>query len=84
MEPGDRLAAAWTVVCGPALAGRGTVVGYEQQVLYVAVQDATWQAQMRSMGAVLARQVAQSSGLPVKDIQFEVAHGVDSRRSAAR
>lgn len=84
MQPTDRLAAAWTVACGPALAGRGTVVGYEQRVLHVAVQDSMWLAEMRSMRGVLARRVEQAAGVPVSDIQFEPAGIPNIQRSASR
>lgn len=84
MQPTDRLAAAWTISCGPALAGRGTIIGYEERTLRVAVGDPTWLAQMRSMRSVLARQVAQSAGLPVDDIQFELTQNPSNYRSAAR
>lgn len=84
MEPADRLAAAWTVACGPALAGRGKVIAYRQRTLHVAVEDTTWLAQMRSMRSVLARQVAQSAGLPVDEIQFELNQNPSNHRSAPR
>jgi hypothetical protein len=70
MTPADRLEAAWTIVCGPALAGRGTVVSYDAGTLLVQVEDAVWLAQLRSMGGSLARQIGGSSGIPVERIEF--------------
>ena len=35
----DRLAAAWAVACGKAMAGRGTVVGYADGIVRVQVED---------------------------------------------
>jgi hypothetical protein len=72
LSQADRLAAAWTVACGPALAGYGTVAGYEAGILQVRVQDAIWMAQMRSIRAVLAGQIARSSGVSIDDIQFSL------------
>ena len=70
MEQENRLAAAWTVACGRALADRGTVAGYQDGVLRVEVEDAVWMSQMISMRGVLARQMAEGSGLPVHSIHF--------------
>lgn len=73
----DRLAAAWTVICGRALAGRGSVTGYSRGVVRIEVVDAVWVSQMLSMRGALAAQLAESSGLPVETIEFTV-----QRRSA--
>ncbi|GAC1414502.1 MAG: hypothetical protein NVSMB62_00520 [Acidobacteriaceae bacterium] len=70
MEQENRLAAAWTVACGRALAGRGTIAGYQEGVVRVEVEDAVWMSQMISMRGVLARQMAEGSGVPVDSIHF--------------
>jgi hypothetical protein len=57
----DRLAAAWTVACGRAMAEHGAVVG-----------DAVWMRQMVSLGGVLQRELARIAGLPVAAIHFEL------------
>ena len=72
MEPVDRLAAAWTVACGPALAGRGTVVGYDSSVVHVQVEQAIWLAQMISIRGMLAHRMASASGLTINEIRFEL------------
>ena len=72
MSEEDRLAAAWTVACGPALAGRGTIAGYDRGVVLVTVEEAVWMAQMISLRGALARQMQQAAGLPVERIEFEL------------
>jgi hypothetical protein len=68
----DRLAAAWTVACGRAMAEHGAVVGYADGVVLVEVADAVWMRQMVSLGGVLQRELARIAGLPVAAIHFEL------------
>ena len=68
----DRLAAAWTVACGRAMAGHGVVVGFEAGVVRVEVEDAVWMRQMMSLRGVLEREMARIAGLPVAGIHFEL------------
>ena len=68
----DRLSAAWTVACGPAMAERGVVVGYESGVVRVRVADAVWMNQMLSLRGVLEREMARIAGVPVSGIHFEL------------
>ena len=67
----DRLAAAWPVACGKALAGRGTVVGYADGVVRVQVEDGAWLQQLRSMRGQLAGEMARIAGVRVSEIHFE-------------
>ena len=67
----DRLAAAWPVACGKALAGRGTVVGYADGVVRVQVEDGAWMQQLRSMRGQLAGEMARIAGVTVSEIHFE-------------
>jgi Dna[CI] antecedent, DciA len=71
----DRLAAAWTVACGCAMADRGRVTGYDAGVVRIEVADAVWLNQMRSLGGVLERELAKISGLKVRAIRFELKKG---------
>ena len=71
----DRLAAAWTVACGRAMADHGAVVGYEGGVVRVEVADAVWLKQMISLRGTLEREVARIAGLPVVRIEFETKSG---------
>jgi hypothetical protein len=68
----DRLAAAWTVICGRTLAGRGTVVGVENGTVHVEVVDRVWLRQLASMRASLAAQLGEASGVKVQKIEFAV------------
>lgn len=66
----DRLAAAWTVACGCAMADHGQVVGYEAGVVRVEVSDPVWLRQMISLRSTLERQMAHIAGLQVTTIEF--------------
>jgi hypothetical protein len=71
----DRLSAAWTVACGRAMAGHGTVVGYEAGIVRIEVADAVWLRQMSSLRFTLEREVARIAALPVAGIEFELKAG---------
>jgi hypothetical protein len=71
----DRLAAAWTVACGCAMADRGQVIGYQAGVVRIEVADAVWLRQMISLRSVLERELAKISGLTVTGIHFELQKG---------
>ena len=68
----DRLAAAWTVACGRAMAEHGTVVGYADGVVRVEVNSAEWLRQVTSLSALLQREMARIAGLPIGAIHFEL------------
>lgn len=72
MRPEDRLAAAWPVACGSAMAARGEVTSYEDGVVTVVVSDKEWMQQMRSMSSILERELAKIAGVKVTGIHFEV------------
>ena len=75
----DRLASAWTVACGRAMAERGMVVGYEGGVVRVEVADALWMGQMISLRGELAREMARIARLPVSGIHFELKKAASQR-----
>ena len=68
----DKLAAAWPVACGKTMAERGTVVGYDDGVLRVQVEDRAWLHQLMSMRGQLAREMARIAGVKVSEIHFEM------------
>jgi hypothetical protein len=72
LEAEDRLAAAWPVACGKAMAERGTVVGYADGVVRVEVADEAWLRQMMSMRGQLTGAMAQISRVKVTEIHFEM------------
>ena len=72
MRDEDKLAAAWPVVCGKAMAERGTVVGYVDGMVLVEVADGAWLRQMMSMQGQLAGEIGRIAGVQVRGIHFEV------------
>jgi predicted nucleic acid-binding Zn ribbon protein len=68
----DRLAAAWSVVCGKAMAGHGNVVGYADGIVRVEVEDGAWLRQLMSMRRQLAGEMARTAGVRVGEIHFEI------------
>ena len=72
MRDEDKLAAAWPVACGKAMAERGTVVGYADGVILVEVADGAWLRQMMSMQGQLAGEMGRIAGVQVRGIHFEV------------
>lgn len=82
MQVEDKLAAAWTVACGKAMADHGTLLGYEDGVVTIQVTDRTWLKQMMSMRGQLTGELARIAGVRVREIHFEVKHQTkqDDRR----
>jgi Dna[CI] antecedent DciA-like protein len=68
----DKLAAAWPVACGKAMAERGAVVGYVDGVVLVQVAGEVWMRQMMSMRTQLAGEMARIAGVKVSGIHFEM------------
>lgn len=68
----DRLTAAWTVACGPALAGRGEIIGFAAGVLQVRVEDTRWLEQFQSMQAVLVRELSRIAGVEMTAIHWNL------------
>jgi len=71
LQAEDRLSAAWPVACGKAMAERGQVVGFENGVVRVEVEDGVWLRQMISTRYLLARELSRISGVLVSEIHFE-------------
>ena len=80
----DRLRAAWPVACGRVLATRGVITAYQEAIITVQVADITWLDQLRSMQAVLERELARIAGVPVRGIHFEGAAGQAPPRRGTR
>jgi hypothetical protein len=68
----DRLAAAWPVACGKAMADRGTVVGFADGVVRIQVEDEAWLRQLMGMRGQLAGEMARIAGVKVSEIHFEM------------
>ncbi len=75
MPPQDRLAAAWLVACGRALAGRAAVTGYADGVVRVEVRDAAWIEEMGSLRGQLAAELVRIAGVKVAEIHFVMKKG---------
>jgi len=71
LQDEDRLAAAWPVACGRAMAGRGQVVRFENGVVRVEVEDGAWLRQLLSMRRQLTAELSRISGVTVREIHFE-------------
>ncbi len=82
MQEVDRLAAAWPVACGSAMAGHGEVVAYSDGLVQIEVTDTAWLQQMQSMSEILRREIGKIAGVAVTGIHFKVKGFV--RRDAAR
>jgi hypothetical protein len=80
LPPLDRLAAAWPVACGSALAGHGQVSGYEDGIVYVIVSSTEWMQPLSHMKLVLKSDLARIAGVPVTAIHFEKAGNRDHKR----
>lgn len=68
----DRIAAAWTIACGRALAERSSVVSFDEGLVRVGVPDAAWLRQFLAMRAQLVRDVSQIAEVAINDIHFEL------------
>ena len=71
MKEVDRLAAAWPVVCGLAMAGHGEVVGYENGIVLVRVAGGDWMRQMMSMQGQIGADLGRIAGVAVTALHFE-------------
>ncbi len=68
LSPQDRLAAAWPVVAGHALAARSGVVDYHAGRVTVAADSEEWQRQLTISVTRLRSDLQRVSGTPVTDI----------------
>jgi Dna[CI] antecedent, DciA len=68
----DRLAAAWPVACGSALAGHGKVMHLDaERVLHVRVAGAEWMKQFVQVRSALANDLGRIAGVKLAGIHFE-------------
>lgn len=74
LTPEDRLAAAWQVVCGAALASHGEVLYLDvENVLHVKVDTPEWFGEFLARRSDLARDLARIASVPLSGIHFEKA-----------
>jgi hypothetical protein len=68
----DRLAAAWPVACGSALAEHGEVLHLDpERVLHIRVDSPVWMQQFLHMRSALAGDLARIASVPIASIRFE-------------
>lgn len=94
----DRLAAAWPVACGSALAARAEVLGLDAAgVLHVRVLPG-WREQFMQMRTMLAADLSRIAGVRLQTLHFEgqgtrnayesdgaaATHGMRDARAGAR
>ena len=72
LQDEDKLAMAWPLVCGRAMAEHGTVVGFADGVLRVQVTDGPWRRQLISMQGQLAAEMSRVAGVKVTEIHWEI------------
>ncbi|WP_334269279.1 DciA family protein [Edaphobacter sp. HDX4] len=68
----DRLAAAWLVVCGKALADRSCVVEYKDAQVTVEVLDGAWLEELRVMKEQLKLELTRIARVPVAELHLVV------------
>ncbi len=68
----DRLAAAWPVACGRAMAAHGEIAGFFEGTVSVTVTDAAWLSQMMSVRSILQNDLARISRVKVTAIHFDL------------
>ncbi len=84
LEPLDRLASAWPVAAGHAIAERSTVTRLEGTIAMVEVAGgAVWLRQLREMTPQLRGDLAKISGVPLTDILFVAPGPPRSSRESA-
>ena len=73
-SPEDRLSAAWTAAAGRAMAARGEIAGYDptSATVRIRVADSAWIEPLTGLRAKLIRDLASLSGLPVRDLHFDL------------
>ena len=68
----DRLAAAWPVACGSALASHGEVLHLDaDRVLHIRVDSPVWMQQFLHMRSALANDLARIADVRIDSIRFE-------------
>jgi trehalose-6-phosphatase len=81
MQEEDRVAAAWPVACGKAMAGHGLIARYADGMVWVEVEDEAWLRQMMSMRRQLTAELGRIAGVPVREIHFEVKRSEATRNN---
>ena len=70
LSPLDRLAAAWPVAAGHAIAQHASVTDLERSIAIVTVPDPAWQRQLEISADQLQSELAHVSHVPLTAILF--------------
>ena len=70
LEPLDRMAAAWPVVAGRAIAERSSITAYDEGTVTVLAETQAWRRQLLIMHDQLRSDLQRVSRVPVTDILF--------------
>jgi hypothetical protein len=71
LDPEDRLAAAWQVVCGAAMAAHGTVTHLDPEgVVHVRVDGEQWMQVFLDRRSSLVAELARVAAVPLAGIHF--------------
>ena len=73
LSPLDKLAAAWPVAAGHAIAERSNIVRFDDGQAVAEVSDPAWLPELRGMTPRLVGDLARVSGVAVTDILFVAA-----------
>jgi hypothetical protein len=80
LTPEDRLAAAWQIVCGAALASRGEVLYLDREnFLHVRIADPAWMDEFINRRGALAAELAKVASVALTGIHFEKARAARSK-----
>jgi hypothetical protein len=73
-DPDARLAAAWTVAAGRAMATHSSIAAYDAATatVRILVADTVWLEPLTALRSTLTRDLARISGLPVTTLHFEL------------
>jgi hypothetical protein len=63
---------AWRLACGPALAARGAVVGYNDGIVTIEVGELPWLEEMRRISDHLKADLARIAGVKLAKLQLIV------------
>lgn len=83
LSPLDRLATAWPIAAGHAIAERSSVTSLEEGAVTVTVGDSGWQQQLRAIGTQLQRDLSRISRVPLTAILFVLPSAQPAERKPA-
>jgi hypothetical protein len=84
LSPLDRLATAWPVAAGSALAARAQVVSLsEDRIVHLTVTADEWMQPLLQMRSVLQHDLARIASVPLNGIHFEVKKTLRTQRTGS-